>query len=470
MLLCRAKEKFMLKSLLVPIVATVVVASLLTITFAGKRSEVNRGDEPELRGPDVVTWYTGGPGNGLDMDLYGQDNGVLGWAFGTTSCNFGDMVADWYGGTNRVPVIAQNAYRIKDGRFEQIGAAWLKHSFCAVSEPGCGDCQATPCATLGIGCADTYWAGLNADAIAPRSAINAFTGYYDYPFSIAPSGPSSMRGKLQLKEVDIDPALNEDVVYLLEAQYVSPDDAEWGNQDNNASYKWIKFRPSLLPIGLSGTQVGQPAINGWKFFDDAVDLQPVRVPDEGLLHIGVRVYDNGDGTWNYVYAIHNLNSDRSVGTFSVPVNDCVAISAVGFHDVDYNSGEIFDGTDWNMNVDATGVHWNTNTFEENEWANAIRWGSMYTFWFTADQGPDSGDLELGLFKPGAVPMLNHVAAVPSCPSDCIGDVNGSGSVDVADLLYLVGVWGLNDPQGDVNDDGIVNINDLLDVMADWGCN
>jgi len=458
----------MSKSLLVPAMAIIVIASLLTITLAGKRSEMNRGDGHPPRGPDVVTWYTGG--NSFDMNLYGQQDGVLGWAFGTTSCNLGDMVADWYGGTNRVPVIAQNAYRIKDGRFEQIGVAWLKHSFCAVSEPGCGNCQATPCETLGIGCADTYWAGLNADAIAPRSGINAFTGYYDYPFSISPTGPSSMRGKLHIKEVDIDPALNEDALYFIEAQYVSPDDAEWGNQDNNASYKWIKFLTATSPLGLSSTQVGQPAIYGWKFFDEEVDLRKARVPEEGLLHVGIRVYDNGDGTWNYVYAIHNLNSDRSIGTFTVPVEDCVTISDIGFNDVDYGSGEIIDGTDWNVDVDSVGVHWNTTAFEQNEWSNAIRWGSMYTFWFTADQGPDSGNLELGLFKPGGVPTMNHVAAVPSCPSDCMGDVNDSGNVDVADLLYLVSVWGSNDPQGDVNGDGIVNINDLLDVMANWGCN
>jgi hypothetical protein len=66
--------------------------------------------------------------------------------------------------------------------------------------------------------------------------------------------------------------------------------------------------------------------------------------------------------------------------------------------------------------------------------------------------------------------MTHIAAIPDCPSDCVGDVNGNGVVDVSDLLYLVSVWGSDDPQGDVNDDGIVNINDLLDVMADWGCN
>jgi len=275
---------------------------------------------------------------------------------------------------------------------------------------------------------------------------------------------------LQLQEVDINPALNEDAIYFLEAQYVSPDDAEWNNQDNNASYKWIKFHSTTNPIGLSSTQVGQPAIYGWKFFDEEVDLRPVRVPEEGLLHVGVRVYDNEDGTWNYVYAIHNLNSDRSVGSFTVPIEDCVNVSDIGFNDVNSHSGEIIDSADWEATLDETGIHWKTDTYEANTWANAIRWGSMHTFWFTADQGPESGDLELVFFKPGGVPSMTHVAAVPHCPSNCAGDVDGDGSVDVHDLLFIVSVWGSDDPQGDVNGDGIVNISDLLDVMANWGCN
>ena len=445
-----------------------VLTTIFTISHADKRDNQNNIGG-NMHGPNVVSWCAGGWGSNADMQLYGQEDGVNGFAFGTTSCNFGDMVADWYSGTNRVPVIAQTCYRIKDGRFEQIGTAWLKHSFCAVSEPGCGNCQATSCATLGIGCADTYWAGLNADAIAPRSAINAWTGYYDYPFFIYPTGPSSMRGKLQLKATDIDPALNEDALYLIEAQYVSPDDAEWNNQDDNASYKWIKFYNATSPLGLSTTQVTQPAINGWKFFDHEVDLRQARVPDEGLLNIGVRVYDNGDGSWDYVYAVHNLNSDRSVGTFTIPISDCATISNVGFNSVEYHSGEVLEDTPWTSSIDNTGIHWTTETYEANMWANAIRWGTTHTFWFTADQAPDTGDLELGLFKPGDVPSVTHSAAVPGCPSVCVGDVDGSGEVDIADLLAIVSAWGTDDPQGDVNSDGIVNVSDLLEVMADWGC-
>ena len=43
------------------------------------------------------------------------------------------------------------------------------------------NCQSTNCNTLGIGCADTYWAGLNSGGEGPRSDVNAYTGVYNYP-------------------------------------------------------------------------------------------------------------------------------------------------------------------------------------------------------------------------------------------------------------------------------------------------
>jgi len=453
----------MIKPIIIGSITIVTAIAIFSTSFAGKGE--NRGGQ--VLGPDVVAWYTAG--NGFDMVLYGQQGGVNGFAFGTTSCNFGDMVADWYNNTNRVPVIAQTCYRLKDGRFLQIGTAWLKHSFCAVSEPGCGNCQATNCNTLGIGCADTYWAGLNANAVAPRSAINAHTGFYDYPFFIAPTGPSGMRGKLQLNVADIDPALNPDAEYFLEAQYVSPDDAEWGNQDNNASWKWIHFTSPTTPVGLSSTQVTEPAIYAWKFFDHDVDLQEVRVPDEGLLHVAVRVYDNEDGTWQYEYAVHNLNSDRSVGSFTVPIGDCVNITNIGFHDINHHSGEVIDGTDWTVTEGANSLKWETGQFESNQWANAIRWGSMDSFWFTADQAPQDSELTLGFFKPGAEPSITHTAAAPGCVATCTGDVDGSGGVDITDLLLIVAAWGSDDPDADINGSGLVDVVDLLLVIENWGC-
>ncbi|MCZ6834315.1 MAG: M12 family metallo-peptidase [Planctomycetota bacterium] len=60
--------------------------------------------------------------------------------------------------------------------------------------------------------------------------------------------------------------------------------------------------------------------------------------------------------------------------------------------------------------------------------------------------------------------------------DCFSDVDGSGRVDVFDLLTLLGNWGAcQDPcppfcPGDVNFDCQVNVEDLLQLLSDWdGC-
>ena len=145
------------------------------------------------------------------------------------------------------------------------------------------------------------------------------------------------------------------------------------------------------------------------------------------------------------------------------------IFSIGFNDIDHGSGEIIDGTDWDFSHTDGAVKWSTVSYDTNEWANAIRWGSTFTFWFTADQGPDDGELKLGIFKPGDVNELMHLAAVPDCPSDCIGDVNGDYLVDVADLLEVISYWGTDNEDADVNTDGTVDVIDLLEVIGNWGC-
>ena len=54
------------------------------------------------------------------------------------------------------------------------------------------------------------------------------------------------------------------------------------------------------------------------------------------------------------------------------------------------------------------------------------------------------------------------------PSDCVGDINDDGMVNVTDVLAVVGAWGTSGGPEDVNDDGIVNVADLLMLIDAWG--
>ena len=54
--------------------------------------------------------------------------------------------------------------------------------------------------------------------------------------------------------------------------------------------------------------------------------------------------------------------------------------------------------------------------------------------------------------------------VVSCPSD----INGSGTVDIIDLLSVLAEWGNDGGAADVNADGLVDVEDLLTVIAAWG--
>ena len=51
---------------------------------------------------------------------------------------------------------------------------------------------------------------------------------------------------------------------------------------------------------------------------------------------------------------------------------------------------------------------------------------------------------------------------------CVGDVSGDGTVDVTDILAVVGAWGNTSGPEDVNQDGIVNVSDVLVVVGAWG--
>ncbi len=431
-------------------------------------------------GPDVVV------GNIAVLSKWGTVGEISGYSMFTESCNLGDENLLWQALTPNHPVIGQNLYRLHNGRFEQLGMSWLKHGFSALALNLCCTCQ-DPGSTglLGVGCSDPYSAGLNGrqegmscggivcGGLGPRSEVNASTGSFLFPYGDAGLAGDFIYKRLQVHNDDLDPELNPGALYYGEGHYVTPDDAAAGNHHNNASYRRANvglFSAGGWNISFVGTTTRElPAIYAWQDNDPAVVIEIVDDDSAGRFFLGYRATDNGDGTWHYEYALHNLNSHRSAGAFGIPIPACVTVTNIGFHDVDYHSGEPYLPTDWVASVDGGMVSWSTDAFDpKNDVANALRWGTLYNFRFDADMPPMSATATIGLYRPGTPTDLSVSTLGPAAPP-CPWDIDGDGFTVVPDLLSVLGSWGTN-PGGppDFDCDGVVAVPDLLALLANWG--
>jgi hypothetical protein len=438
-------------------------------------------------GPDVIVGaipdvarYAPGTYQGVQYGSY---------AFGSTSCNIGNQQLLWQPNPDPDhPVIPQNFYRIKNGAIEQIGLSWVKHGFCALQQNLCGAC--TPagggCPTvLGIGCSDPYTASLNGAQgdLKSRGPINPTTGIFsgNYSDPAAPSGlPTSLRERCMIARSDLDPAQNAGAVFVAECQYIHPQDAAAGNDDNNASYRLATvgstWSSSLgYPITLTGPTVQQkPAIFAWQATHSDVSFSLVDVPGDGRFIVGGRAIDQGDGTWRYEYAVYNLNSDRAGGSFSIAIPQGVTISNVGFKAPKYLNGEPYTNAAWTTTEADGMLTFACEPYSQTVNGNAIRWSTLYNFRFTANSGPTTATGSLGLFKPGAAGAPTAMPFTGPMPTEvvvaCPADLDGNGEVAAQDLAAVLAAWGpcSGACPADIDGNGEVAAQDLAAVLAAWG--
>ncbi len=431
--------------------------------------DVQTLDPGDITGADVI--YSDVP----SITFWGTNGIVRAYSLGSSTCNIGDTNLTW-GSTS--PLLAMNAYRLYDGRLMQIGMSWVKNGTVAAANDGCGvPCNGQNGSVLGAGCRDVYSSGFNGiqGILGPRSQVNPFTGAYP--------GPSGGDGLSTFKRLQIhsDDLTQEGALYFVEGQYIAADDALANNDFNNASYKQVQVQgvnSELVPVGPMYTLV--PAIYAWADHglgigmpDHTVQIIEVDVPEEGRFHIAVKVTELEAGGWRYDYAIRNLNSHRAAASFSVPVPSGSAVTNIGFHDVDYHSGEPYDNTDWNDAVEDGFVTWSSpESFEQNPDSNALRWGTMYNFWFDTDAAPVKGEASIALFRPGKPEAVTAAVLVPGATGGCPADVNGDGAVNVTDLVMLITSWGpclaIPECPADINGDQTVDVTDLVTLITSWG--
>jgi hypothetical protein len=428
-------------------------------------------------GPDVIVGEIPGITN------YPAVGNMDAFSIATTSCNIGDEELIWIAQSTQHPVIAQHMFRLKDGRFEQIGQSWLKHGFGALQENicGCGCIPSGDFQILGVGCSDPYTAGGNGNQfrMGPKFEVNASNGVFPYPATDLNNTGNDVYKRLQVPIADLDPALNVGAQYFVEAQYVHPDDAQRGNSNNSSSWRagTVFGPPENQHMALEGpTYREEPAIFAWVHHDPTVRLQAIDIPDDGRFHLAWTVTPVGGDEWSYEFALHNMTSDRSAGSFSVGLPAGASVSSTGFHDVHYHSGEPYDGSAWAMTVGGSAVSWTTATFADSPNANALRWGTLYNFRFVTDVSPyDIGDVVIGLFKPG---KQDSITVPLVCPADVAGPAGiPDGNVDAQDMLALIAQWGTPcsapctaDISGTIHGvpDGSVDSIDFLLLISQWG--
>ncbi len=375
-------------------------------------------------GPDVTVFTISDVGN-----TYGSSGGIRGYSVGTTSCNIGTVPLNWcdnnggcgIGANGQAttdhdhPVIAQNMYRLKNGRFDQIGASWLKHGFVSTNttNSACGTLAGQSCTSpplggnqLGIGCTDPYNSGLNGSRpLGAKSEVNPTSGAYPFPRILSGTTTNPWNQRLAVAENDLVAASNAGARYFVEGHYVAPDDAKSGNALNNASYREVSVTPTTFALPFIGATVQQKsAIEVWPVIDAAVELVNVDTSGETIerFHVARKVTETSPGVWHYEYAVHNMNSMRAADRLSIEFVGDTTFLNTGYYDVDAHSGEPYDISDWPATSTTTTLQWQAPNFVAAPVnANAIRWGTLYNFWFDANRPPaDIVDHKLRLFDAG----------------------------------------------------------------------
>jgi hypothetical protein len=364
---------------------------------------------------------------------------------------------------------------------------------------------------LGANCADTYNSGHNSDRyyMGPRSEISArgaklspgwaIRGTYldavtvtsnvdtlaattaaraDAVRTYTGSGTAQSNKLATFAKADVSTtALGPNGRVIMEAYYVVNGDV---NKLNNFAFRSFTSNHNGGTGTLTATNLNfattaspfMPTVIGRHTYGPAMfqwgDQQQQASPTaEGSVYAASRVVNNGDGTFRYEYNILNVDLDRGVEAVSIPLANGITLSNVSFRQPRL-ADPAFDIRDWVNQID--GVTGNlvysaqTPTAGSANWtngqpmkSNSIRYGTMYSFWFTSDLPPrTTGQLVLTPSGTGSVTSMNVQASVPRAVADIAGSDQGTsdGIVDGSDFIAFINAFAAGEPAADLIGSGI----------------
>ena len=155
--------------------------------------------------------------------------------------------------------------------------------------------------------------------------------------------------------------------------------------------------------------------------------------------------------------------------------------------MDYSDGATLRYSRWYSNgSDCNGADPNNDYFYVDISYNGGAWTNLETVGPVVESSGGWYDVEHMLSGSGSVQVrftcgdLNAGSVVEAAvdgvslsrsycdEASCTGDVNGDNTVDVTDLLEVVGYWGTAGGPADINNDGIVDVGDILELVGAWG--
>lgn len=378
---------------------------------------------------------------------------------------------------------------------------------------GSGSCPGTSPANnlLGANCADTYSSGHNSDRyyMGPRSEISArgtklspgwtIRGTYLDAVSVSSNvdtlatptaarndasrsyngvGTAQSNKLATFAKADISTAaLGAHGRVIMEAYYIVNGDV---NKLNNFAFRSLTsnhnggagtLTTSNLNFATTASQF-MPSVIGRHTYGPAMfrwgDQQQQASPTtEGGVYAASRVVNNGDGTFRYEYNVLNVDFDRGVEAVSIPLASGVTLSNVSFRQPRLRD-PAFDIRDWVNQIDgpsgnlvfsaqapsAGSTNW---TNGQPMKSNAIRYGTMYSFWFTSSLPPrTTGQLVLTPSGTGSVTSMTVQASVPRAIADIAGSDQGTadGIVDGSDFIAFINAFAAGEPAADLVGGGI----------------
>lgn len=397
------------------------------------------------------------------LAVYAPIGGMRSCSVGAVWCNVGDEPAPWSAITASHPVTATNLLRVEDGALRHLGASWAwHHATCPLQSAACGTCvpEAGGCPeALGSGCSTSSSAAtLGAqNLLGQRSAVNAATGDAAFPIAAPPVTDSNSR-RCAYETAQVNPAQHPTATFAVQTVTVAPG----ADPSSRSATRPISGMALAAGAGafLGPTVPGTSAVDVWKSVEPTVEIAVIDMPNDGRVLVASRVAPSGGG-YRYDYAIENLSSHESVGAFDVPGTQIAPASPV-FAAPLAHSGEVTSNEPWSAVIDVDSLLWSTEPFASNESANAVRWGTTYSFAFESTLPPAPRAATVISFRseqPYPVTVLAPRAAA---------DLNADGAVGSEDLGLLLGEWGrCAGCASDLNGDGFVNSADLGILLGAW---